>query len=386
MKLTAQVKLLPTPMQASALRETMKVTNSAANRLSQLAWDSKEFRRFLLQKSNYRALRDAFPLSAQMVCLLTSKVANAYKRNKKVQCVFRALGSIAYDLRVLALKPAESKVSIWTIGGREQIPFACGESHRKLLALHHCESDLIYRDKKWFLNVTVEVPEEREREATGWIGCDLGISNILTDSDGENYSGAHLNAIRHRHSRLRAKLQGKRTKAAKRLLAKRRRAESRFARDVNHRISKRVVAKAERTGRGIALEDLSGIRSRIRASRPQRRQRHSWAFFDLREKITYKAKRVGVPVRLIDPRNTSRKCSQCGHVEKANRRTRDLFRCLSCGHSAPADSNASENIRAAAVILPNIGTRYHGVLTNSGLSPGSMTPSLFTHRCLNDSK
>lgn len=59
-------------------------------------------------------------------------------------------------------------------------------------------------------------------------------------------------------------------KSAKRLLKKRRRKESRFAADTNHRIAKQIVTEAERTGRGIALEDLGGIRDRVRLRRPQR--------------------------------------------------------------------------------------------------------------------
>ena len=51
--------------------------------------------------------------------------------------------------------------------------------------------------------------------------------------------------------------------------------------------------------------------------------------------------------------NTSRECRVCGHTEKANRKTRDLFACLSCGHTADADVNAARVIaRRAEVIRP----------------------------------
>jgi putative transposase len=93
------------------------------------------------------------------------------------------------------------------------------------------------------------------------------VANIAFDSDGNNYSGSHLNKARHRHHALRGKLQKKGTKSAKRLLKKRRRKEQRFATNVNHTISKSVVALAERTGRGLALEDLDGIRDRVRAKK-----------------------------------------------------------------------------------------------------------------------
>lgn len=179
---------------------------------------------------------------------------------------------------------------------------------------------------------------------------DLGIKNIAADSDGNTYSGGKVNGLRGRHARLRAKLQSKGTQSAKRLLKKRRRKESRFAADVNHTISKRLVAKAKGTGRGIALEDLSGIRDRVTVRKAQRRSHHSWSFHQLRSFVTYKAKLAGVLVVLVDPRNTSRTCPECGTIDKRNRPTRDLFCCVSCGRAGPADTIAAGNIARRAVV------------------------------------
>mgnify|MGYP001580252114 FL=1 len=117
-------------------------------------------------------------------------------------------------------------------------------------------------------------------------------------------------------------------------------------------VSKCLVATAKDTGRGIALEDLTGLRDRITARRGQRATLHSWAFGQLRAFVIYKAKRAGVPVILVDPRNTSRTCPACGHVDKANRKSQALFSCQSCGYAGLADQIASENIRRAAVNRP----------------------------------
>ncbi len=48
----------------------------------------------------------------------------------------------------------------------------------------------------------------------------------------------------------------------------------------------------------------------------------------------------------IDPRETSRMCHNCGHVNKGNRTTQADFKCLSCGHKANADHNAALNMLA----------------------------------------
>ena len=119
-------------------------------------------------------------------------------------------------------------------------------------------------------------------------------------------------------------------------------------------ISKRIVAKAEGTKRAIAVEDLTHIRSRITARRPQRATLHSWSFAQLQAFLAYKARLSGIPVHRVDPRNTSRLCPACGHIDKANRRTQAVFYCTSCGLAGPADVIAAGNIaRRAAVNQPN---------------------------------
>ena len=372
LKLTVQIKLQPTPEQADALRETLETANAAADRLSQLAWAAKEFRRFPLHKRFYRQIRNEFPLTAQVVCLLNAKVADAYKLDKKVERVFRKHGSISYDARILSLNLIPSTVSIWTVKGRAKMPFVCGERQRTLLAYPRGESDLILRNRKWFLNITAEVPEEKEIEAIDVLGVDMGIVNICADSDGNKYSGAKLNKVRHRNRAIRRKLQRIGTKSAKRLLKKRSRKEQRFAKDTNHTISRRIVSLAKRTNRMIAIEELTGIRSRVRAGKRERTKLHSWSFAELGGMLDYKAKVAGIPLLRIDPRNTSRQCSKCGHTEKANRKSRDNFVCKSCGHTACADENGAASIRLKGLALagagafnhPNVATIFCGNIHN----------------------
>lgn len=130
---------------------------------------------------------------------------------------------------------------------------------------------------------------------------------------------------------------------------------------MNHRISKQLVTAAHDTGRGIALEDLKGIRDRVTVRKRQRRMNgaavhHSWAFHQLGAFIAYKAKLAGVPVAFVDPRDTSRECPRCGAIDKANRPDRGRFLCRSCGHAGPADNIAAVVIGSrAAVMRPNAG-------------------------------
>ena len=178
-----------------------------------------------------------------------------------------------------------------------------------------------------------------------FLGVDLGVANLASDSDGRRYSGSEVTNVRWRNRKLRARLQAKPTRWAKGRLKKMAGGESRFARHVNHCIRKQIVATAKGTGGGIRREDLKGIRTRAKVRHPQRGVQHCSAFWQLRLMIAYKAARAGVLVEFVDPRNTSRTCSKCGHCEKGNRGNQSEFRCRSCGHEAHADINAAENIR-----------------------------------------
>jgi IS605 OrfB family transposase len=357
MQLTAKVKLQPTEAQADSLKRTLEQANAACNYISQVAWDTKTFGRFQVQKLVYGEVRERFGLSAQLAIRCIAKVTDAYKQDRKTkkkeartQRTFRQHGSVAFDYHILSWKLDKNEVSIWTLAGRQKMTFICRERDKELLGGSRGESDLCLIDGQFYLLTACEVDEATPKEVQDFLGVDFGINNIASDSDGNRYAGNHVNGLRKRHAKLRAKLQEKQTKSAKRLLKKRRRKEQRFAKDVNHKIAKELVARAKGTGRGIALEDLTGIRQRVTVKKAQRRQHNSWAFFDLRSKIEYKALLHGVPFVLVDPRNTSKTCSSCGCIDKNNRKDQATFRCVACGFSAHADSNAACNIAGRAAV------------------------------------
>ncbi|MBA3829903.1 MAG: IS200/IS605 family element transposase accessory protein TnpB [Taibaiella sp.] len=342
MKLTISIQLKPDEKQAKRLLNTLEKANEAANAISEQAWDTRTFQQFKLHGITYHWARETFELTAQMVVRIIAKVSDAYKLDKKRQRVFRKHGSIAYDDRILRYQT--DKVSIWTLKGRETIPFVCGEYQQKLLQFRKGESDLVYRDGKWYLFAVVDVIEPAPDEPDDFLGVDLGIVQIATMSNGEAFAGNTVNNVRARNVKLRAKLQSKGTKSAKRLLKKRNSKEVCFAKQVNHHISKRIVQTAKAQGQGIAIENLMGIRDRVRLRRRQRSTLHSWSFYQLASFILYKARKEGVHVEVVNPRYTSQTCAECGYSCKANRRTQSQFLCVGCGVVANADHNASKII------------------------------------------
>ncbi|MGP3737130.1 RNA-guided endonuclease InsQ/TnpB family protein [Streptomyces sp. GDS52] len=367
MKLVVQVRLVPTPVQAAALR----ACNEAATWVSEVAFDSGEFKNFALRRLTYGQVRSRWNLGAQAAQHTIKKACDAYatlranlkagnlgrpgshryRRATQKPIAFRPTGAQPFDDRMLSWQTDRRRVSIWTTSGRvKDVASTASPEQLATLALYRRgESDLVCRDGRWFLNATCEVPEAPlNTEPVDFLGIDLGIVNIATTSDGEIMAGHGLNRIRVRERTLRTKLQRKNTPSARRRLKKRRGKEARRARDINHKIAKHVVAEAERTSRGIALEDLTGIRQRVRLRRPQRAAHSSWAFAQLGQFIAYKARRAGVPVVYVDPAYTSRTCAECGHLDQANRVSQARFACRSCGFVDHADRNGSRNIRARA--------------------------------------
>jgi putative transposase len=352
MKQVVMLKLHPSPEQENALRETMRACNAAASFVAQVGFEKQIANKLRLQKETYFEVREQFRLPSQLAVLSIRKAADALTRDKKKQHVFRPTGAITYDVRCLTYKGLD-RVSLLTLNGRTAMPFVCGAYGEQKLPRIRGQADLVARDGMWFLYATVDVPEPPQKTPQDFLGVDMGVTNIAVDSDGQVHSARTLNSVRVRYARLRRKLQDRGTKSARRLLRKRRRKERRFATDTNHCISKKLVKKAKGTARGIAVEELTGIRERCTVKKAQRLLHHSWAFSQLRAFLTYKAQMAGVALVAVDPRNTSRTCTSCGCIDKRNRKSQAVFRCISCGFVAHADTLAAQNIAVLGRALVN---------------------------------
>ena len=347
LKLTAQVKLVTTPQQADALNRTMQAANAVCDRISAWAWEHQTFGQFALHKAQYAVQRANVGLTAQVVVRCIGKVADAYKLDKRVQRTFQPTGAIAYDDRILNWYVERGQVSIWSVDGRLKLPFACGDYQRGLLAFQQGESDLAYVNGSFYLLATVSLPDPPLTETEGVLGVDLGIVQLATDSAGNQYSGEAVKLVRRQSRAHRSGLQKTGTKRAKRTLQKMSRKASRYSKWVNHNISKAIIQTALFSRKAIALETLKGIRERGSAfNREMSWQLGNWAFFQLASFIVYKARRAGIPVVFVDPRNTSRTCSVCGYCDKANRKSQAQFLCLQCGFQDNADRNAARNLEA----------------------------------------
>jgi putative transposase len=348
MKLTLQIQLLPTAEQAALLVATMERFNAAATLAARLGFEAGVFAQPSVHKLAYRRIRDEFGLSAQMAVRAIGKAVEVFKRDKTVCPSFRPHGAVTYDERILGFKGVD-KVSLWCLGGRQVVGMAYGEYQGERFDRIKGQCDLVLREGRFYLFATVDLPEAPMAAVGDFLGVDLGVVNVAVDSDGNAHTGKDVEAVRRKHTLQRQRLQRKGTKGAKKKLRRVAGKEGRFRRHHNHVIAKKIVRLAKGTGRGIALENLKGIRGRLTVRGGEARARLSgWAFAQLRAFVEYKARLAGVPVVSVDPAYTSQTCAGCGHCCRANRKSQDKFLCVSCGRQAPADRNAALNVKFKA--------------------------------------
>jgi putative transposase len=222
------------------------------------------------------------------------------------------------------------------------------------------------RDKHHITEERNEGKLSRSVLETSGAGDSLAEFNAAT-SDGESFSGLQVTEIRDRYSRVRASLMRKASEGtrstrrrARQILQRLSGRERRFQSWINHNVSKHIVGKAKQAGYSIAIEDLTGIRERTNQqprNKTERRRSNSWAFYQLRQFLDYKALGVGVEVILVNPAYTSQTCHQCLHIHPVkgkSYRSDKTFNCGRCGWKGDADFNGANVIKllGASVSCP----------------------------------
>ncbi len=261
MKQVIVLKLEATPEQHQALLETVEAFNRGCNYVAGVAFAKHLPNKIALQPFVYGTLRAEFGLSSQMAVRCISKAVEAYKRDKNIQPTFAPHGAMVYDERIMSFQGV-SHVSLLTLTCRVLVPLRFGDYQADRFGRRKGQADLILKGDTFYLYVTIDLPTPPPTEPTGVMGVDLGIVEIATDSDGNQYSGSAVKAVRQRVKEHRRQLQKRNSRSAFKRLQKTRRRQSRFVRQTNHIISKELVHRASLSSKALALEDLSGIRGR----------------------------------------------------------------------------------------------------------------------------
>lgn len=382
-----------------ALAATLSEVGKAYRVISEMAYESRTYARYALQKLSYTAVRDETRLTAQMTCSAIRKVSGAYKSlksNKRLpdepaefsgRCIDLEGGSRGRDFRIY---PEKGVVSISTVDGRKKLSYRCGHFQRGFLESPDWTiqaAKLTYKRRckgyRYELHVTV-VRDEPERAVGGILGIDTGRRYLAAASTGDDaafYPAGHLKPKKEHFRRLRGKLKSKGTRSALRTHESVSGREARLTKDFQHTTAKSLVRLALDKGCGsIAVERLNGIRERTGARGRKARYHHgTWAYTQFLDILRYKAHAAGLEIIEVDPANTSRACSECGCVDKASRKGL-AFNCTHCGYSLHADANAARNIRLRAILDRQVpvedGPESCGPEADSGSPENGKLPAL----------
>ncbi|MGY2836529.1 RNA-guided endonuclease InsQ/TnpB family protein [Thermostichus sp. MS-CIW-41] len=373
--LTVSCKLKVAQSQAAKLDATLEAFGQALNWVNQNT-PEKIVNAVKLQSLCYYETRARFGLSSnlarttsrlrdQQVCRRVAGSRKVAKQKKRPVKEFKS-GFVTYDARIFSFRQKDWTVSLTTVEGRERFELAIGNYQRGMLAGSNPKSATLVKrkDGSYYIQICVEKKPPKQQDTDKVIGVDLGRTDIAHTSEGDNWNGQQLNRVRDRYSRLRAVLQRKASKGTRssrrrcrELLQRLSGKERRFQVWVNHRISKTIVSRAKATNSAIALEDLTGIRERVNQqprSKTERRRANSWAFYQLRQFLEYKARVAGVSLILVPPAYTSQTCHWCLHIHPdpaQSYRSGKKFKCGHCGWEGDADLNGANVIALLGAVV-----------------------------------
>ena len=354
---TVVCKLDTTEEDFRKLMDTVKAFRDACNYISEVAWNNRVYNPVALHHFVYYETRERFNLPANLAIRARDRVSKSYKVSRKKQHKFRKL-SMDLDKRLFTLLRNEFRVSISTIEGRVKPKLAIGDYQKELLKNPVRDAKLVYRTKEFYIHITVliKIPE---LSGNNPIGVDIGINKLLVASNGFSVNGKPIEHRRQHFRNLGSSLQKKGTFSSKRKLKRLSGRERRWVNTVLHQISRAFVNSLNKDF--VVMEKLNGIRNRVRHRKSYKATFHNWAFYRLQQMIEYKCLEKGIPVVYIEPSYTSQKCPRCGTIDKRNRRSQALFRCINCGFQHNSDRVASVNLAElarqgwAAVNQPDIG-------------------------------
>ena len=354
--ITAKVQIVATDTDKVLLNKTMSVYCDACNYVSDYVFRTHDLKTFSLNKILYSTLREKFSLKSQMAQSVFKTVIARYKtilenQNEWIKPSFK---KPQYDLvwnRDYSL--TQNCFSVNTLNGRVKLPyFAEGMSEYFNHSIYKFgTAKLVNKHGKYYLHipVTYEVEESNISDICNVVGIDRGINFVVATYDSKHksgfVSGKAIKQKRANYSRLRKELQMRHTPSSRRRLKAIGQRENRWMQDINHQVSK-ALATGNPKHTLFVLEDLTGIRNVTeRVKTKNRYVSVSWSFYDLEQKLIYKAKQNQSSVIKVDPRYTSQCCPACGHTEKSNRNKKiHLFTCKNCGYTSNDDRIGAMNL------------------------------------------
>ena len=333
---TLKLKIRKNP----ALLQTMEAYSKVVAYIAEQGYTNKISNHYQLHHLCYYPAKQHFHLPSQFIInanRVASQTLRSIKKSKGRQPLFKAYLPLDFDKRTFTF--SFDKVRLTTIGGRIDIPLNIPEYYWKYLDWSWQTAQVMMHHEQLFIHITFTRTIALVANGGKTLGIDLGIRHLAVTSSKRFFSSKQVKRKRIMFKRLKARLQAKGTKSAKKLLKKISGREQRFMAWVNHNVSKEIISTAE-PGDTIALENIKGIR-RKHLGKNINFWLHGWSFYQLQSFITYKATIKGIQVVKVNPCYTSQICSHCMSLGS---RTGNFFRCTQCDYSLNADLNASINL------------------------------------------
>ncbi len=361
---TAKLQILINSSDKQIIYDTMKAYSNACNYVSEYIYKTHNLSRYSVQENTYYHVREVYKLRSQMAVSCVRTVIAKYKtilesQNKWIKPAFRLPQLDLVWNRDYSLNTKNNIFSVNTLNGRIKVQFyANGYEHYFSENCKFGTAKLVFKHGKFFLHipVTYEINELTMSEVSNVVGVDRGIRFIVTtyDSNGQTnfYDGNIIKQKRGHYKALRKELQQVRTPSSRRRLKAIGQRENRWMQDVNHCISKALVENNPDSTLFV-IEDLTGIRAATEKVLVKDRYISvSWSYFDLEQKLTYKALKHHQLVKKVNPAYTSQTCPKCGHTEKANRNKKlHLFCCKNCGYKSNDDRIGAMNLYRMGINL-----------------------------------
>lgn len=354
--ITAKIQIITSDTDKVLLNDTMAAYRDACNYVSNHIFLTHDLKQFSLNKVLYATLREKFGLKSQMAQSVLKTVIARYKtilENQKewIKPVFK---KTQYDLvwnRDYSL--TQELFSVNTLEGRIKLGYYCEgmEKYFDKTIYKFGTAKLINKHGKYFLHipVTYDVPVSNLSEVCNVVGIDRGINFLIATYDSNHksnfVSGKTIKQKRANYSKLRKELQIRKTPSSRQRIKAIGQRENRWMNDINHQVSKSLVVSNPKHTLFV-LEDLTGVRNATERIRTKDRYVSvSWSFYDLEQKLIYKAKQNESAVIKVDPAYTSQCCPKCGHTEKANRnKKKHLFTCKNCAYQSNDDRIGAMNL------------------------------------------
>lgn len=361
---TAKLQILINSSDKQIIYDTMKAYSNACNYVSEYIYKTHNLSRYSVQENTYYHVREVYKLRSQMAVSCVRTVIAKYKtilesQNKWIKPAFRLPQLDLVWNRDYSLNTKNNIFSVNTLNGRIKVQFyANGYEHYFSENCKFGTAKLVFKHGKFFLHipVTYEINELTMSEVSNVVGVDRGIRFIVTtyDSNGQTnfYDGNIIKQKRGHYKALRKELQQVRSPSSRRKLKAIGQRENRWMQDVNHCISKALVENNPDSTLFV-IEDLTGIRAATEKVLVKDRYISvSWSYFDLEQKLTYKALKHHQLVKKVNPAYTSQTCPKCGHTEKANRNKKlHLFCCKNCGYKSNDDRIGAMNLYRMGINL-----------------------------------